>query len=160
MLMNLFVAKESMMIFAHEAYDNGFSGAVDSLQRSMSRVASGQNEMSQSSIVATNDQVPCRLSYYKLSEKVKWWVIIATFGQVYVLSLVPPTYLLNIYSVVVTVACPLIATVLPGLFAYTYVKQNYDQEQTTKCQQWYGFIYACFGLFIMPLFLMLTIYLV
>jgi hypothetical protein len=80
MLMNLFVAKESMMIFAHEAYDNGFSGAVDSLQRSISRVASGQNEMSQSSIVATNDQVPCRLSYYKLSEKVKWWVIIATFG--------------------------------------------------------------------------------
>lgn len=36
--MNLFVTKETVLILAHEAYENGFSQAVDRQQRIISRI--------------------------------------------------------------------------------------------------------------------------
>lgn len=77
---------------------------------------------------------------------------------VVVLAMIPPEVLLNIYAVAVTVCCPLIATVLPGFFFYINAKMNNDPEQNGKVSQAVGLVYACCGLFVMPLFLMLTMY--
>lgn len=59
---------------------------------------------------------------------------IITFALVFLLAMVPPDNLLYIYSITVTVACPLIATVLPGFFSYINIKVNFDPEKNTKCQ--------------------------
>lgn len=74
------------------------------------------------------------------------------------LAMIPPEVLLVIWSITCTVACPLIATVLPGFFYYVNAKVNYDPEQSGKLKQAYGLLYASFGLIVMPIFLVFTIY--
>ena len=104
------------------------------------------------------DLKPCRLSYEQMDAKTKAKVSHAVLAAVVILAMLPPMLLLNIYSLTITVCCPLIATVLPGFFYYINSKMNSDPEQNGKFTQAVGLVYACFGLFVMPLFLMLTMY--
>jgi len=64
-LVSLFVAKENMLIFAHEVMDNGFSSHVDAQQRSIERIvpAAGASENIKSSTLASTD-INYRLSYH------------------------------------------------------------------------------------------------
>lgn len=104
------------------------------------------------------DLKPCRLSYEQMDEETKYKVSLGVFALVVLLALLPPMLLLNIYALTITVCCPLIATVLPGFFFYINARMNSDPDQDSKLTQAQGIVYACFGLFMMPLFLMLTMY--
>jgi hypothetical protein len=130
-LVSLFVAKENMLIFVHEAIDNGFSSHVDAQQRSIERIVAvvGPGENVKSSTIVSE---PNRLSYQNLSRKTTHITQYSMFFCVFLLALLPPEILLSIYSVTCTVACPLIATVLPGFFYYTITKDSQDATTTTQ----------------------------
>lgn len=108
----------------------------------------------------TNMYETSRLSYLNLNKRVAKLTQFGMFVCVVLLALLPPGILLAIYSLGVTVACPLIATVLPGFFYYTITRDSQDnpEDKTNKCQLWMGFIYFLFNLICMPLLLMLTMY--
>jgi hypothetical protein len=61
--------------------------------------------------------------------------------------------LTGIQLVVDSIVCPLIVTVLPGIFYYLVLKQNDDTKMTGQV---IGFIYAMVGIVMLPVFLTLS----
>lgn len=157
--MNLFIAKETVLIFAHEIDCNGFSTLVDQQQKNISRITTSNEEVNPLRVSGRiTDSNHCRHSYYKINTKVKLIAENLTFVLVVLLALIPPKMLLNCWSITCTVACPLIATVLPGFFYYTQAGLNHDKDEKSKQKKCYGLIYSIVGILFLPSFLMLTIY--
>ena len=158
LLMNLFVAKETVLIFVHEAKENGFSSTCDKQVKSLARVVDSNDGAELEAIIQMRNKAQARLSYYQLDSKTKNFASTLLFGTVVLLALLPPGLLLDIWSVVCTVCCPLLATVLPGFFYYINLKQNRDlnyDETRFKCAP---LTYAVVSLAMMPILLMLTMY--
>lgn len=102
---------------------------------------------------------PARLAYHLLEERKKRVTLVFLFLAICLLAITPPYSCLVIYSVTCTVTCPLIATVLPGLFYYRVSKADSDLEQAAqKRQSAFGFGYFLLNLAVLPFYLMLTMY--
>ena len=158
LLVNLFVAKETVLIFVHEAKENGFSQTCDKQVKSLARVVDSNDTSNLEAIIQMRNKAQARHSYFQLDVQTKNAASVILFSIVVVLALLPPGLLLDIWSVVCTVCCPLIATVLPGFFYYINLKHNRDlndDETKFKCAP---LTYAVVSLAMMPLLLMLTMY--
>jgi SNF family Na+-dependent transporter len=131
---------------------------VDRRQKSLSEVNTSNEGLPDNKPHQVQDLKHCRLSYEQMDNRLKRIISYGVLAVVVALAMVPPKCLVNIYAIAVTVCCPLIATVLPGFFFYINSKINNDAEQNSKFSQAVGLVYACCGLFVMPLFLMLTMY--
>lgn len=69
--MNLFVAKETVLIFTHEIYENGFSQAVDRHENNRSRIATSQEEVGIRASTSHSELKHCRFSFYLLEPKIR-----------------------------------------------------------------------------------------
>lgn len=161
--MNLFIAKESALIYADEVLTRSLSQLLD-LKRQGVDGSNYLKTQHHSNIEVTdngNNVQPestqiYRMTYMKLDKKIYNKVSQMVYCSVVIVALLnTENYLalVGLWGVVGSIVCPLIVSVLPGGFFYYVLK---EQEVESKGMKAAGIAYCVFGLVILPVFLTLS----
>lgn len=159
--MNLFILKETVLIFASEVYHESLSKLLDKKQDGARESTSivvgfvpeiGPSERA-SDIIFKKEGKANRLCYQEMPEDKRLPWVRWAFGSVVAVACIPQKALILIWGLSTSVCCPLIVAVMPGFFYYRVVKQK-EEEKTIlrKC----GLTYAAIGMLAIPLFVTLT----
>lgn len=145
--MNLFIAKESALIYADEVYNKSLSKMLDK-----KREGNQRNVQDKSEREGFDTQI-YRLTYLNLEDSKKKPIVNLIFGLVFLFALINTSngaLLIGLWGIVGSIVCPLIVTVLPGSFFYYVLK---DMEHESKMLKAAGVCYALFGLLLLPIYL-------
>ena len=149
--MNLFIAKESALIYADEVYNKSLSKLLDKKREGTGLTKGDSKQDREAFEIEIN-----RLTYLNLEEKKKSRIINLIFGLVFLFALINTPkgqILIGLWGVAGSIVCPLIVTVLPGSFFYYVLK---DMEIESKSLRAAGIGYSLFGLVLLPIYLTLS----
>ena len=148
--MNLFIAKESALIYADEVYNKSLSKILDKKRQGEQRNVQDKTEKE-----GFERQVN-RLTYLNLEDSKKTPIVRLIFLLVFLFALIntaSDSLLIGLWGIVGSIVCPLIVTVLPGSFYYYVLK---DMEVESKYRKAAGIGYSLFGLILLPIYLTLS----
>jgi amino acid permease len=148
--MNLFIAKESALIYADEVYNKSLSKILDK-----KREGGQRNVQEKSEREGLENQIN-RLTYLNLEENKKKPIVNLIFALVFLFALINTSggsLLIGLWGIVGSIVCPLIVTVLPGSFFYYVLKDMEVENNKLKAA---GICYSLFGLVLLPIYLTLS----